>query len=223
MKTKNKDKTPKFIALAVICLLVGAGIGLVSYHYFLKSPPTTPKPITTTPSLESPSKGYFQLLISDVVPVKFSDFDRIVVNFSHAEIYKTGNDSIAYRTIDLNGTGVDLTQVVGKKARQIATISLCPGKYSEIELYILDVHGVLANGQVANISGPKSKKLQIVKNFWIEPNKTTKFVFDIYVFGRGNTNNYGLIPVPNDSGVIGKDLKEEDVEVITGRSGITYN
>jgi hypothetical protein len=33
MKTKNKDKTPKFIALAVICLLVGAGIGLVSYHY----------------------------------------------------------------------------------------------------------------------------------------------------------------------------------------------
>ena len=33
---KNKDKTPKFIALAVVCLLVGAGIGLVSYHYFLK-------------------------------------------------------------------------------------------------------------------------------------------------------------------------------------------
>ncbi len=36
METKTRNWTPKFIALAVICLLVGAGIGLVSYHYFLK-------------------------------------------------------------------------------------------------------------------------------------------------------------------------------------------
>ena len=36
MKAKTRNWTPKFIALAIVCLLVGAGIGLVSYHYFLK-------------------------------------------------------------------------------------------------------------------------------------------------------------------------------------------
>jgi hypothetical protein len=36
MKMKNKNWTPKFIALAVVCLLVGVGIGLAGYHYFLK-------------------------------------------------------------------------------------------------------------------------------------------------------------------------------------------
>jgi hypothetical protein len=33
---KNKNWTPKFIALAVVCLLIGAGIGLLSYHYLFK-------------------------------------------------------------------------------------------------------------------------------------------------------------------------------------------
>ena len=36
MKMKTKNRSPKFIALAVVCLLIGVGIGLVSYHYFLK-------------------------------------------------------------------------------------------------------------------------------------------------------------------------------------------
>ena len=31
---KNKNWTPKFIALAVACLLVGIGMGLLGYHYF---------------------------------------------------------------------------------------------------------------------------------------------------------------------------------------------
>jgi len=30
---KNKSWTPKFIALAVACLLVGIGLGLLGYHY----------------------------------------------------------------------------------------------------------------------------------------------------------------------------------------------
>jgi len=36
MKMKNKNWTPKFIALAIVCFLVGVGIGLIGYHYFLK-------------------------------------------------------------------------------------------------------------------------------------------------------------------------------------------
>ena len=36
MKAKTRNWTPKFIALAVICLVVGIGIGLLGYHYLLK-------------------------------------------------------------------------------------------------------------------------------------------------------------------------------------------
>jgi eight-cysteine-cluster-containing protein len=40
MKAKTRNWTPKFITLAVFCLLIGVGIGLLGYHYFLK--PVTP-------------------------------------------------------------------------------------------------------------------------------------------------------------------------------------
>ena len=36
MKAKTKNWTPKFIALAVICLVVGICIGLLGYHYLFK-------------------------------------------------------------------------------------------------------------------------------------------------------------------------------------------
>ena len=53
MKTKTKNWTPKFIALAVGCLLIGVGIGLLGYHYFLK--PVTPSDWQST-KIE-PTKG----------------------------------------------------------------------------------------------------------------------------------------------------------------------
>jgi len=37
MKMKTKNRTPKIIALAVFCLLIGAGIGLLGYHYLVES------------------------------------------------------------------------------------------------------------------------------------------------------------------------------------------
>ena len=33
---ENKKWTSKSIVLAVVCFLVGVGIGLIGYHYFLK-------------------------------------------------------------------------------------------------------------------------------------------------------------------------------------------
>jgi hypothetical protein len=43
MMMKTKNWSPKFIALAVVCLLVSIGIGLVGYHYLFKSiEPTEP-------------------------------------------------------------------------------------------------------------------------------------------------------------------------------------
>ena len=58
-----------------------------------------------------------------------------------------------------------------------------------------------------------SDKLQIVKPFEIEPNKTTKFVFDINVVRKGHSNEYNLLPVISDSGVVGEDIADiEEVE-----------
>ena len=40
MKTRIKKWSPKFIALVLVCLLIGAGIGLMAYHFTIK--PITP-------------------------------------------------------------------------------------------------------------------------------------------------------------------------------------
>jgi hypothetical protein len=55
---KNKNHSSKFIALAVICLLVGAGIGLLGYHYFfnLATTPTNWQPTKTEPTKEMVDK-----------------------------------------------------------------------------------------------------------------------------------------------------------------------
>ncbi|MCL0053157.1 hypothetical protein M1M86_01530 [Dehalococcoidales bacterium] len=49
----TKNWTPKFIALVVVCFLVGAAMGLVGYHYFLKPevvmPEFSPPPRIVTP------------------------------------------------------------------------------------------------------------------------------------------------------------------------------
>jgi len=49
MRTKNW--IAKFIALAVVCIFIGAGVGLISYHYFFKPKPT-PALDTKKPFLE---------------------------------------------------------------------------------------------------------------------------------------------------------------------------
>ena len=70
MKTKNKDKTPKFIALAVICLLVGAGIGLVSYHYL--------SDLAIFQGMKLPEENPAKLIYpNDVINTIFDDSEKI--------------------------------------------------------------------------------------------------------------------------------------------------
>ncbi len=45
MKMENKNWT-KFIVLAIVCVLVGVGIGLLGYHYFFKPQPAVYEGIT---------------------------------------------------------------------------------------------------------------------------------------------------------------------------------
>ena len=56
MKMKTKNWTSKFIALAVVCLVIGVGIGLLGYHYLysigMKLPEESPTQLVITVAKE---------------------------------------------------------------------------------------------------------------------------------------------------------------------------
>jgi hypothetical protein len=161
--------------------------------------------VTETPS----TTGRFVLLISDA-EADIGDFDSLLVTFSKARIFKPGNESgSGFEEFPFNAT-VDMTQVVGEKSVEVLEVSLEEGTYSKIELYASEVKG-LVGGEEVEVTVP-SDKLQIVRPFEIKAEETTKFVFDINVVKKGQTDEYNLLPVIGKSGVVGKDLKEEEVE-----------
>lgn len=114
-----------------------------------------------------------------------------------------------FREITLEGTTVDLTEVVGDKATGIFDGELPAGTYTKIELHATDVEGMVDGEEVA-VKIP-SEKLQIVKSFEVVADENTSFVFDINVVKKG-PNGYNLLPVISESGVTGKDVEVEEVD-----------
>ena len=166
----------------------------------------------TTKNLET---GAFVLLVSDA-PADIADFDSLMVTFSHARVFTTANNDSGegFSEIPLNGSQADLTLLVGPDALPIINTSLEVGNYSKIELFAESVHGVLLDGTNASVKIP-SEKLKITKSFEVKANETTNFVFDINVVKKGQGDEYNLLPVISESGVIGKDLKGDQVKVVT--------
>jgi hypothetical protein len=113
-------------------------------------------------------------------------------------------------TIDLEGSTVDLTRVVGDKAVSIFEGELSEGRYSKIELHAADVDGTV-DGEPVAVKIP-SEKLQIVKPFEVEAGGTLSFVFDINVVKKGQTGEYNLLPVISESGIDGEDVDVEEIE-----------
>lgn len=176
----------------------------------------TPTP-TLTPELRATpppeTYGNFQLLISDA-PADIGDFKSVVVTFNNTRIFKAGENDFeaGFEMRPLNHSQANLTELVGAKALPILNTSLEAGRYSKIELYVEEVEAFLQSSDTAVVTVP-SDKLQIVKPFEIEPNKTTTFVFDINVVRKGHSNEYNLLPVISDSGVVGEDIADiEEVE-----------
>jgi len=124
---------------------------------------------------------------------------------------ETEKEQEGFYTIDLEGVSVDLTEVVGDDASEIASIYLDEGIYNKIELHASDVKGIV-DGEEVDVKIP-SEKLMITKTFIISAEEPTDFVFDINVVKKGNTNRYNLLPVISESGVVGRDLdKVNEVE-----------
>jgi len=174
----------------------------------------TEKKIEEPGVMESPGEGSFQLLISDA-PADIEDFGSLVVTFSHARVFKAGENGseAGFEILELNSSKVDLTQLIGEKALSILNTTMEAGNYSKIELHAEDVQGVLVSGDMADVTIP-SDKLQITISFEVKANETTTFVFDINVVKKGQGNEYNLLPVISESGVVGEDLGEDEVEVI---------
>ncbi|UCG95680.1 MAG: DUF4382 domain-containing protein [archaeon] len=153
--------------------------------------------------------GSFVLMVSDT-PADIADFESLVVSFSKARIFSVENNSEGFEEYQLNGTSVDLTQVVGEKAISVLNVELAEGTYNKVEMHVSEVNGTV-NGTQVDVEVP-SNKLQIVRSFQIKAGETTKFVFDINVVKKGHSDEYNLLPVIGKSGIVGQDLQEEEVE-----------
>jgi hypothetical protein len=154
--------------------------------------------------------GYFHLLISDK-PADISDFDSLKVTLDYARVHAwAANESNAsWEIFDLNGTQVELTNLVGNRSLPVLNGTLEAGNYTKIELYLEDVEGIV-NGSEVDVKVP-SGKLMICMNFTVVANQTIMFVFDMHVVLKGN-GGYNLTPVITESGVVGEDL--EDVVIV---------
>lgn len=171
--------------------------------------------------------GTFQLLVSDR-PADIEDFEHLNVTLSKARVFKAGGFRYGYgygygngsdeggsgfKIIDFEDKTVDLTQLVGAKSLPLSETKLPAGKYTKVELYVDSVEATLKDGESADVKVPPGK-LMITKNFDIVPGENTTFVFDINVVQKGHRNDYNLQPVISESGVVGKDLKDNQVEVV---------
>ncbi|MBR9680188.1 MAG: DUF4382 domain-containing protein [Candidatus Altiarchaeota archaeon] len=152
----------------------------------------------------------FRLLISDA-PADIGDFDYLIVHLSKTRIFRIDGGESGFEEKEIDAS-VDLTKLVGEASAEVLSTELEPGRYSKIELYVSSVDAKAGNS-TANVMVP-SNKLQIVNSFEVLENETTTFVFDINVVRKGLGNEYNLIPVISKSGVVGKDLGENEVEEV---------
>ncbi len=154
--------------------------------------------------------GNFMLMVSDA-HADIGDFDSLIVSFSMARVFHAGNDSgSGWEDLDLSDSSVDLTHVVGEMAVEVLNVPLPVGTYSKIEMHISGIDGVV-NGSSVMVSVP-SGNLKIIRQFEITEGETTIFVFDINVVRKGQSDEYNLLPVIGKSGVVGKDIDDDDVE-----------
>jgi hypothetical protein len=149
--------------------------------------------------------GDFVLLISDA-PADIADFESLLVSFSMARIF----DSDGFEEFSLEGTSVDLTEVIGEKALSVLNVEVPEGLYNKIELFVSGVEADVVN-ESADVYIP-SGRLQLVRPFEIKSGETTKFVFDINIVRKGHSEEYNLKPVIGKSGVVGKDLPHDEVD-----------
>lgn len=117
MKTRIKKWSPKFIALVLVCLLIGAGIGLMAYHF-------TIKPIT--PNDWQSKKPNQEVMMNDITHLttqsgEYFTIDKKKSNLllidSHLDYYSLeqndrGNDIWFDDVANVSDTGIVITGII---------------------------------------------------------------------------------------------------------------
>ncbi len=155
----------------------------------------------------------FRLLISDQ-PADIADFESLRIPITSTRIFSEEDGEESFVEEDINVT-VDLTQLVGAKSIEVLELDLEPGNYTKIELFVdqPNIDAETADETAASIFVP-SGKLMIENDFEIVEGEQVTFVFDINIVKTGPGTDYNLTPVIAESGVVGDDLDEEDVEEV---------
>lgn len=155
----------------------------------------------------------FRLLVSDL-PADIADFEYLNIPILKTRIFSVVNGSESFVEADINFT-VDLTQLIGAASIEVLEIDLEPGSYTKIELFVdqPNIKSVMVSGDKAEVFVP-SGKLMIDNDFDIVEGEQITFVFDINIVKKGQKAEYNLTPVISESGVLGEDLDESEVEEV---------
>jgi len=171
------------------------------------------------PNMNDPESS-FRLLVSDQ-PADIADFAYLNIPILHTRIFveEDGEESFIEEDIDVT---VDLTQLVGSASIEVLELDLEPGDYTKIELYVdqPNIDAATVDDSAADIFVP-SGKLMIENDFTIVEGEQVTFVFDINIIKKGQGTEYNLIPVISESGVVGEDLDESEVDEVTFESELT--
>ncbi len=143
-----------------------------------------------------------ELFISDA-PADIADFESLEVTLEKVRFFQAGEK---YGEASLEGVTVELTELVDENAVSVLSLSLTPGEYQKVELYVESIVGIV-DGEEVTVELP-SGKLQLTQNFEVVEGEALEYVFDINVVQAGNSGKYNLQPVVSESGVVGKDVAE---------------
>ncbi|MFC1951070.1 DUF4382 domain-containing protein [Chloroflexota bacterium] len=140
-------------------------------------------------------KGDFALMISDN-PAIMSLFQSVEIEITSIELE---HETEGWQDITPNITTVDLTLLQGDWAQQIWEGTLPVGNYTAVRAVIGNINAVLVIGDIeVSIDIPSAIELEIAIPFEITAGSLTNYVYDLTL--SGEVDDYGLTPVPEESG-----------------------
>lgn len=135
------------------------------------------------------------LFLSDQ-PNAIDDFQHLNVTVTRVGFKQAENDTWANQSVD--EATLDLTELQGDRAALLGNLSIPAGQYSKVFIHVSQVNGTLTDGSSAAVKLPSSK-LQLSKNFAVDPDEELSFVYDVGVHQTGG-GKYIIKPQVGESG-----------------------
>ena len=150
------------------------------------------------------------------------EFERLTITVEAVAVRRaddaaTGSDGSGWTEQSVDGVTVDLTQLTGSKAVKLGEVSLAYGSYDAVAIRVSSVEGTLKNGEEATVKLP-SDTLRIEREFVVDENVGSSYVFDVGVTTAGGSGEYVVEPVVSESGA-GVAYDENPAARLDGEQG----